>query len=104
MVRPMRAPPDRQPRLFDLDAAPGPRVKWGMRQSKTPKPARTPGAPDIPDDLKQALLMDGKAWEIFNALPPSHQREYTAWIEEAKQEETRRRRIQKTVAMLLEKG
>jgi len=36
----------------------------------------------------------------FYALPPSHQREYVKWIEEAKKPLTRQRRIDETVRKL----
>ena len=54
----------------------------------------------IPDELKQALNKDEDAQSIFNKLPPSHQKEYVTWILEAKREETRLRRVSKTIEML----
>jgi uncharacterized protein YdeI (YjbR/CyaY-like superfamily) len=59
---------------------------------------------EIPADLDQALRANAAAQAIFQGLPPSHQRKYVEWIEEAKKEDTRRNRIQKTLAMLLEKA
>ena len=38
----------------------------------------------------------------FEKLPPSHRREYISWIEEAKRPETRARRIQQTLARLVD--
>ena len=54
----------------------------------------------MPEDLRDALAGDELARERFDALAESHQREYVAWVDEAKREETRRRRIEKTVAMV----
>ncbi len=38
--------------------------------------------------------------EHYRRLSYTHQREYALWIEEAKQAETRRRRIEKSLAAL----
>lgn len=79
------------------------RGKSGRSQPRTPS-SNTPSRPvTIPADLRQALEAHGAARAVFDALPPSHQREYVAWITEAKKEETRRNRIQKTLAKLLDK-
>jgi len=57
---------------------------------------------EIPDDLQAALAQNPAAQAYFGKLAYSHQREYVLWIEEAKREETRRRRIEKTIEMLQE--
>ncbi|MDO4681705.1 MAG: YdeI/OmpD-associated family protein [Lautropia sp.] len=54
----------------------------------------------LPADLEAALAAHPVAGQRFNALPPSHQREYLKWIEEAKKPDTRARRIQGTVEPL----
>ena len=56
----------------------------------------------IPDDLKKALGKNKTAKTIFDKLSYTHQREFVTWIEEAKREETRARRIEKMMAMLKE--
>ena len=48
--------------------------------------------PVLPEDVAAAVQAHGLA-EAFAALPPSHQREYLVWIEDAKQPATRTRRI-----------
>ena len=53
----------------------------------------------LPPDVIQALA-DAELLDTFRALPPSHQEEYLRWIEEAKREDTRRRRIEGTLARL----
>ena len=55
----------------------------------------------IPDDLAAALAANPKSARAFAALPPSHQREYVKWIEEAKKIETRQRRAAKAAKMML---
>ncbi len=49
--------------------------------------------PDVPSDINQALEANPAARVAFSALAPSHVREYLKWIGEAKQDATRRRRI-----------
>ncbi len=54
---------------------------------------------EVPPELAEALVVAGLR-ERFDAMPPSHRREYTRWISEAKKEDTRRSRIEKAVAMI----
>ncbi len=53
-----------------------------------------------PGDLLAALSGDERARAAFESLPPSHRREYIRWIEEAKRDETRARRIAETLERL----
>jgi uncharacterized protein YdeI (YjbR/CyaY-like superfamily) len=55
-----------------------------------------------PADLDEALNASMSARIAFDALSPSHKREYIEWINEAKREETRARRIATTVEWLIE--
>ena len=55
---------------------------------------------DIPADLQTALKQTASAQNAFLALSPSHQREYLKWIDEAKRDETRAKRIASTVEKL----
>lgn len=52
---------------------------------------------DLPDDLAAALDADPAARAGFDALAPSHRKEYARWVGEAKRPETRERRIAETV-------
>ncbi len=54
----------------------------------------------IPDYLKQALMKDSKVWDNFNKLAPSYQRAYIGWIDSAKKDDTRQRRIKEAVSLL----
>jgi uncharacterized protein YdeI (YjbR/CyaY-like superfamily) len=54
----------------------------------------------LPDELAAALRRRPAVQRAFDALPPSHQREYVQWIAEAKRAETRAARAAKAVAML----
>ena len=55
-----------------------------------------------PPDLAAALAADGAARTTFEALAPSHRKEWVRWIEEAKKPETRTRRLARTVEALHE--
>lgn len=55
-----------------------------------------------PADLMTALRKNKKALTNFKKYPPSHKKEYILWIEEAKREETRAKRIQQTVELVAE--
>jgi len=55
---------------------------------------------EIPNDVQVALEKDQRAKEKFSKLSYSHQREYVMWINEAKKDETRQRRIEKLMANL----
>lgn len=52
------------------------------------------------DDLVRALRRSKKALAAFEAMPPSHQKRYLAFVEEAKKPETIARRIQHCVEEL----
>ena len=56
----------------------------------------------VPADLAAALKKHAKARAVFENFPPSHRREYIEWITTAKRDETRRRRLDQTVAWLSE--
>jgi hypothetical protein len=54
----------------------------------------------VPVDLKRVFRSEKEAKAAFEKLSYTHKREYVMWIEEAKREETRQRRIAKTIEML----
>lgn len=56
----------------------------------------------IPADFAAALAREPVAAQAFEAFAPSHRREYLAWILEARRDDTRARRIAKTVTWLRE--
>lgn len=57
-----------------------------------------------PEDLLQCLGDEPKALDYFNKLPPSHQKYYIRWINEAKTDPTRTKRIAKAVMVLATGG
>jgi uncharacterized protein YdeI (YjbR/CyaY-like superfamily) len=75
----------------------GTRTKSYTRPPRVAKPEL-----DVPADLAAALKKNKAAQKVFDAFAPSHQREYIAWITEAKREETRASRVTQTVDWLAE--
>jgi uncharacterized protein YdeI (YjbR/CyaY-like superfamily) len=53
----------------------------------------------LPDDLRAALAGNASAQANFERLPPSQKKQFLYWISTAKTEETRQRRIRKTIEM-----
>lgn len=55
---------------------------------------------EVPEALAQALEGDPQARAAFEGLSFTHRKEYARWIEEAKREETRERRVAQALEML----
>lgn len=56
----------------------------------------------VPEDLAAALETEPKAKQFFATLTPTQRGYFVSDVESAKREETRRRRVEKAVAMLRE--
>ncbi|MFC0032673.1 YdeI/OmpD-associated family protein [Micromonospora chaiyaphumensis] len=59
-----------------------------------------PRTVEVPEDLAAALAGDAPARTAFEALAPSHRKEFVRWVGEAKREATRAQRVTKTIEML----
>jgi Bacteriocin-protection, YdeI or OmpD-Associated/Domain of unknown function (DUF1905) len=59
-----------------------------------------PRVVEVPEDLALALRGERDALDAFERLSYTHRKEYVRWVEEAKRDETRRGRIEKTISML----
>ncbi len=57
---------------------------------------------EVPEDLANALAKNKKAKQVFEKFAPSHRKEYIMWINEAKREETRIKRIETTIEWVAE--
>ena len=57
---------------------------------------------EVPALLKKAFKSEPKAKSFFQKLSYTHQKEYATWIKEAKREETKNRRVEKTIQLLLD--
>lgn len=51
---------------------------------------------ELPDDLRTALLGDGSALAAWEDITPLARNEFICWVEDAKQDKTRERRIRRT--------
>jgi uncharacterized protein YdeI (YjbR/CyaY-like superfamily) len=54
----------------------------------------------LPRYIERSLQADRAAWRFFKTLAPSYRRAYVGWIDAAKREETRERRLREAVARL----
>ncbi|MBL7952295.1 MAG: YdeI/OmpD-associated family protein [Flavobacteriales bacterium] len=64
------------------------------------KPARK--ALVVPPELENCLKKDEEAWEHWENFNYSHKKEYVEWIDDAKKDETRKRRIAQALEMIRE--
>ena len=70
---------------------------------KPQRPARAP-RPEaaVPPELAEALANDAEASAKWDAFPPGCRREYCEWIDGAKRDETRAKRVATTIAQTRE--
>jgi uncharacterized protein YdeI (YjbR/CyaY-like superfamily) len=54
----------------------------------------------LPRYIQAALKKQPAALRNFQALAPSHRRRYVGWIESAKREETKARRLEEAIRLL----
>jgi len=61
-------------------------------------PSKIPGGVvhELPDDLRKALLGNATALAAWNDITPLARNEFICWVEDAKQKQTRARRIRRT--------
>jgi hypothetical protein len=57
----------------------------------------------VPAELKRAFKSEKEAKAAFEKLSYTHQKEYVTWINEAKKDETRTRRVEQTIKLLKER-
>jgi uncharacterized protein YdeI (YjbR/CyaY-like superfamily) len=98
-------------RLTDMSQLPSDEVllqyiRAAVKLNETGAPARfkSKARPPlkIPAWFLSALKKNKKALAAFEAFPPSHKREYVEWLVEAKQDETRKKRLETAVAWMAE--
>jgi hypothetical protein len=73
---------------------------FGEKIKVTVEPDTQPRVIEIPKDLLKEFKKEKQAKTFFDSLSYTHQKEYVLWILEAKKDETRERRIMKTIEML----
>ena len=57
---------------------------------------------ETPDDLREAILGDPETFRLWQALTPLGRNEFICWVEDARQTQTRLRRIRRTTEELHE--
>jgi uncharacterized protein YdeI (YjbR/CyaY-like superfamily) len=79
-----------------LLAAPGVKRPPARRSGDAPRPP----VAEVPSYIEETLKADLRAWEYFKRLAPSYRRTYIGWIESAKREETRKKRLREALDLL----
>lgn len=51
---------------------------------------------DLPDDLRSALIQNDTALAAWHDITPLARNEFICWVQDAKQDKTRQRRIRRT--------
>lgn len=69
-------------------------------RGSAPRPERLALPSRLPKSIEAALKKNPDARRRFEALSPSHRRRYYAWIESAKREETKLRRLEEAIRLL----
>src|SRR5262249_18716129 len=59
-----------------------------------------PSIPELPAYVAKAFKTNLRAWRHFQALAPTHRRDFVVWIHTAKRPETRERRIRESIELL----
>lgn len=87
-------------RMTDVGLA---KIKAAKKSGLWEKDGRPRKSFTVPPELAEALAQNKKAKENFDKLALSYRRQYIGWISVAKRAETKKRRIEESIA-LLEKG
>jgi uncharacterized protein YdeI (YjbR/CyaY-like superfamily) len=68
------------------------------RSGDAPRP--TSSASEVPAYIRATIRKHAAAWKFFEGLAPSHRAKYIAWIDSAKKEETKLKRLQEAIQKL----
>ena len=79
-----------------LLAAPG----WKRAPTSRSGDAPRLSVSSLPSYIEETLKTDPRAWQYFKQLAPSYQRAYIGWIESAKREETKEKRLREALSLL----
>jgi hypothetical protein len=77
-------------------------VSAGQRVTVLVEPDLDPRVVEVPTEVKKVLGRDRAAKAAFEKLSYTNQKEYVNWVTTAKQEETRRNRLERMPSMLRE--
>ncbi len=79
-----------------LLAAPGLERSPSGRSGDAPRPSTS----SIPAYIEEQMKGNARAWDSFERVAPSYRRAYIGWIDSAKREETRQKRLREAVSLL----
>jgi uncharacterized protein YdeI (YjbR/CyaY-like superfamily) len=71
-----------------------------LRRAPRPSPAKAAGSRPVPAYIAAALAGDEGARSFFASLAPSYRKLFVGWVDSAKKEETRQRRLAEMLACL----
>jgi hypothetical protein len=80
-----------------IKKGPGDKVKIWLKEDTEERTI------EVPDDFKK-LLKKNKLEALFNKMAFTHRKEWMLWINDAKKEETRLKRMEKAIGKLKEKA
>jgi uncharacterized protein YdeI (YjbR/CyaY-like superfamily) len=74
----------------------------GVRLAPTERSGDAPQVKldQLPRYIERGIKRNRAAWKFFQSLAPSHRRRYIGWIDSARREETKARRLQEAIKML----
>jgi hypothetical protein len=87
--------------IIPLNAAMRKAIKKNVGATVTLQLAEDKKEPELCPELVECLQDEPAALKNFQKLPPSHQRYYSKWILSAKTEQTKAKRIAKTIEGLI---
>ncbi len=75
-------------------------LKLNVAGTKLPETKAERNTVVVPQDLEGCMKRDGEAWDQWEKFTLGRKKEYVEWIEDAKQEEIRKRRIAQALEMI----
>jgi len=72
----------------------------GLKRPPTDRSGDAPKPSKLPHYIQAELRKHASAWKFFQSLAPSYRRLYINWIETAKLEETKMKRLQQAISRL----
>jgi uncharacterized protein YdeI (YjbR/CyaY-like superfamily) len=87
-------------RRYEKMKAQGLVQKAGLERPPGGKSGDAPKVEGLPGYIEKGLKTDARAWGEFQRIPPSHKRQYVGWIDSAKKEETKEKRLHEAIERL----
>jgi uncharacterized protein YdeI (YjbR/CyaY-like superfamily) len=72
----------------------------GIERAPTDRSGDAPRPSKVPAYIEQELRRHRSAWDFFETLAPSYRRLYVVWVDSAKQQETKVKRLREVVQRL----